>query len=183
MRGCATQPKPPEHDFFAEQPVKSPDAYFLQNIIHDWSDKYGLQILRKLREAAGPDTNLFSVDKVIPYTAPLKEQERIEMPGVLYADLPEPLSVVGGGDAFAYFLSMHVSIFACSLTRRSTDLQYSSKIFATAWNVHLSTPSTYIARRVGGWSRCSSSSRWVGCRLGFMLFRFKQLALKDLRIA
>lgn len=100
---------PVEHDFFEEQPIKAPNVFFMQNIIHDWSDKYGLQILRQLREAAGPDTNLFSVDKVIPCTAPSKERERIEMPGVLYADLPEPLSVVGGGDAFAYFLSMHVS--------------------------------------------------------------------------
>ena len=35
-----------EHDFFTEQPVKDADLYFLRWILHDWSDKYALKILR-----------------------------------------------------------------------------------------------------------------------------------------
>lgn len=37
-----------EHDFFTEQPVKNADIYFFRWILHDWSDKYCLQILRQL---------------------------------------------------------------------------------------------------------------------------------------
>ena len=36
------------HNFFTEQPVKNADVYFLRSILHDWSDKYAIQILRNL---------------------------------------------------------------------------------------------------------------------------------------
>jgi hypothetical protein len=36
------------HDFFTEQPVKDADVYFLRWILHDWSDKYAIKILRSL---------------------------------------------------------------------------------------------------------------------------------------
>ena len=36
------------HDFFAEQPVKGADVYFMRWILHDWSDKYCIVILRAL---------------------------------------------------------------------------------------------------------------------------------------
>ncbi|KAL9112717.1 MAG: hypothetical protein Q9227_003020 [Pyrenula ochraceoflavens] len=37
-----------EHDFFTEQPVKGADVYMMRWILHNWSDKYALQILRNL---------------------------------------------------------------------------------------------------------------------------------------
>lgn len=37
-----------EHDFFAEQTVRGADVYFLRWILHDWSDKYAVRILRAL---------------------------------------------------------------------------------------------------------------------------------------
>ena len=36
------------HDFFSEQPIKGADVYFLRWILHDWSDKYCIKILRCL---------------------------------------------------------------------------------------------------------------------------------------
>jgi hypothetical protein len=36
------------HNFFTEQPVKDADVYFLRSTLHDWSDKYAVQILRNL---------------------------------------------------------------------------------------------------------------------------------------
>lgn len=36
------------HNFFTEQPVKNADVYFLRSILHDWSDKYAVLILRNL---------------------------------------------------------------------------------------------------------------------------------------
>jgi hypothetical protein len=35
------------HDFFQPQPVVA-DAYFLKVVLHDWSDKYAIKILRSL---------------------------------------------------------------------------------------------------------------------------------------
>lgn len=37
-----------QHDFFTEQPVKGADVYFLRWILHDWSDKYAVRILKAL---------------------------------------------------------------------------------------------------------------------------------------
>jgi hypothetical protein len=34
------------HNFFTEQPRRDADVYFMRSILHDWSDKYALQILR-----------------------------------------------------------------------------------------------------------------------------------------
>ena len=36
------------HNFFTEQPVKNADMYLLRSILHDWSDRYAIQILRNL---------------------------------------------------------------------------------------------------------------------------------------
>ena len=37
-----------QHDFFTEQPVKGAAVYFLRWILHDWSDKYAVLILKAL---------------------------------------------------------------------------------------------------------------------------------------
>jgi hypothetical protein len=36
------------HDFFTEQPVKDADIYYFRWILHDWSDKYCVKILKAL---------------------------------------------------------------------------------------------------------------------------------------
>jgi hypothetical protein len=36
------------HDFFQEQPIKHADVYLLRWVLHDWSDKYAVKILRAL---------------------------------------------------------------------------------------------------------------------------------------
>ena len=37
-----------QHDFFTDQLVKGADVYFLRWILHDWSDKYAVRILKAL---------------------------------------------------------------------------------------------------------------------------------------
>ena len=36
------------HNFFEEQPIKDADVYFLRSILHDWSDKYVIKIIKSL---------------------------------------------------------------------------------------------------------------------------------------
>lgn len=36
------------HDFFKEQPVHGADVYFLRAVLHNWSDKYAVKVLRGL---------------------------------------------------------------------------------------------------------------------------------------
>jgi hypothetical protein len=42
-----------EHNFFTEQKVRA-DIYLLRSILHDWSDKYAINILRNLIPALNP---------------------------------------------------------------------------------------------------------------------------------
>jgi hypothetical protein len=36
------------HDFFTEQMIKGAEVYFLRSILHDWSDKYAVEIIRNI---------------------------------------------------------------------------------------------------------------------------------------
>lgn len=42
------------HDFFNEQPVKGARLYYMHGVIHDWSDKPALEILKQIRSAMKP---------------------------------------------------------------------------------------------------------------------------------
>ena len=55
-----------EHDFFQEQPVKDADVYFLRWVLHDWSDKKAISILRNLIPALKPGANVVLQEFVIP---------------------------------------------------------------------------------------------------------------------
>ncbi|KAI0341313.1 O-methyltransferase [Trametopsis cervina] len=55
------------HDFFAPQKIRGPAVFTMRNILHDWSDDYSVKILRHLRDAADPHTQLVVVDSIISY--------------------------------------------------------------------------------------------------------------------
>ncbi|KAL1703922.1 S-adenosyl-L-methionine-dependent methyltransferase [Schizophyllum commune] len=61
-------------DFFAAQAVKKPAVFTLFHIIHDWGRTASITILRRLREAAGPDTKLIIGDQIAPYACPVDVQ-------------------------------------------------------------------------------------------------------------
>lgn len=54
------------HDFFHEQPVKRADVYLLRLVLHDWSDKYAVMIIRALIPALKPGVKVVVNDRVIP---------------------------------------------------------------------------------------------------------------------
>lgn len=68
----ATAPKNVErvdfqaHDFFTAQPVKGADVYFFRMILHNWSDKYCIQILRNIIPAMKKGSRVVINDHVVP---------------------------------------------------------------------------------------------------------------------
>jgi hypothetical protein len=54
------------HNFFEEQPVKGADVYLLRLVLHDWSDKYSIMILKALIPALKPGPKIVTTDRVIP---------------------------------------------------------------------------------------------------------------------
>ncbi|KII89673.1 hypothetical protein PLICRDRAFT_560195 [Plicaturopsis crispa FD-325 SS-3] len=55
------------HSFFDEQPVKHAAVYFMRAILHDWSDPYCVDILKKIRAAAAPHSKLLIIDTIVSY--------------------------------------------------------------------------------------------------------------------
>ena len=56
------------HNFFSPQPIKDADIFLLRYILHDWSNKGAIGILRRLREAAIPGrTKVVVIDGVLQH--------------------------------------------------------------------------------------------------------------------
>lgn len=95
------------HDFFSPQPIKDADIFLLRTILHDWSDKYALQILRHLRAAATPTTRLLVLDQILSYACPDDSLQTI--PGVATSRPPAPLLPNGGyAAAVGYYIDMQM---------------------------------------------------------------------------
>jgi hypothetical protein len=65
------------HDFFTPQPVKGADIYFMRWVLHDWSDKYALRILRNLIPALKKGAKIILNESVLPepgMLSPYQEQ-------------------------------------------------------------------------------------------------------------
>ncbi|KAF2659031.1 S-adenosyl-L-methionine-dependent methyltransferase [Lophiostoma macrostomum CBS 122681] len=54
------------HDFFTEQPIKDADVYFLRWILHDFSDKYCIKILRALVPALKKGARIVLMEHILP---------------------------------------------------------------------------------------------------------------------
>ena len=55
-----------EHDFFTEQPIKNADVYFLRWILHDWPDKYAIEVLRALIPALKEGAKVLISEIILP---------------------------------------------------------------------------------------------------------------------
>ena len=53
------------HDFFTPQPAKA-DLYYFRFIFHNWSDKYGVKIMRALLPALEPGARILVHDVCLP---------------------------------------------------------------------------------------------------------------------
>ena len=53
-------------DFFTEQPVKGADLYMFRLVLHDFPDKYCVQMLRQFISALKPGAGLLLSDVVMP---------------------------------------------------------------------------------------------------------------------
>ncbi|OKL61872.1 hypothetical protein UA08_02509 [Talaromyces atroroseus] len=65
-----------EYDFFTEQPVKNADVYLFKWILHDWSDKYCIKILRSLIPALKQGARVVVNELILPEpeTVPLNQE-------------------------------------------------------------------------------------------------------------
>ena len=95
-------------DLFQEQPSlpATPDVFLLRQIVHDWPDKYAINILSHLRKVAGQDTKLLIVDCVVDYAC---DSSLNSIPS---SALPAPLLPnLGGANLLTYSVDVVVSSY------------------------------------------------------------------------
>lgn len=98
------------HNFFDPQPVPKPSIFFMRFILHDWSDEDSVRILRHLRAAAGPETQLVIVDMILTHACEEDANSlAMTIPGSDAGRPPKPLLANGGhANAIGYRLDFHV---------------------------------------------------------------------------
>ncbi|KAF8313561.1 S-adenosyl-L-methionine-dependent methyltransferase [Amanita rubescens] len=122
------------HDFFAPQPQNCASIFFVKSVLHDWSDKYALKILKHLRDAATPSTKLLVVDIILPYACHETEEDTGGVSGAVSVKAPNPLLANWGTvNDFAYTLDI------CMLTmvngQERTIKQFDQLCKSTGWKI------------------------------------------------
>lgn len=79
------------HDIFEKQPVENSSVFFIRYVMHNWSDKYCIKFLRRLREAATPDTRLVVMEHIMDYLCRDTEDIEAAVPGAYKPSAQEPL--------------------------------------------------------------------------------------------
>ncbi|KAF8182513.1 O-methyltransferase [Mycena galopus ATCC 62051] len=97
------------HDFFQPQPVKDVSVFLLRYILHNWPDVRAAELLRRLREAAQPTTQLVVIEKILSVAATVPSSDEEAIPGAARPLAPAPLLPNWGvGKAEFYFYDMAV---------------------------------------------------------------------------
>ncbi|KAJ4487855.1 O-methyltransferase-domain-containing protein [Lentinula aciculospora] len=129
-----------EHDFFEPQPQTSATVFLLKQITHDWSDRYVLRIIRRLREAATPTTTLILIDTIITHPCPSHPSD---IPGANIPPPPWPLVAnLGVANASTHFANL--TMFTHFNAQERTLMHIVELLASTGWNVtrvHRSTES------------------------------------------
>ncbi|KAJ3559927.1 hypothetical protein NM688_g39 [Phlebia brevispora] len=119
----------PAHDFFTPQPVKEPAVFLLRMVLHDWSDKYATMILKQLRAAASPHTQLLVIDFTMQYACEDTTSAR-QIPGAVLPLPPAPLLAnKGTGDVLPYCADLNIMAL-CNGEERT--LSHFQKLFEGA---------------------------------------------------
>ncbi|KZV76728.1 S-adenosyl-L-methionine-dependent methyltransferase [Peniophora sp. CONT] len=120
------------HDFFSPQTVKDADVFLMRMIMHDYLDKDCLTILRHLRAAAMPSTQLVIVDNIMAYACP--ESAVHEIPGAALSPPPAPLlRNFGGANSTSYLMDVEMMALNGGVERTLT--QFRDILAQAGWKI------------------------------------------------
>lgn len=116
------------HNFLDKQPISDPAVFYIQAVLHDWSDEICLAILRHLRSAAGDKTRLVISEQISAYACddPLFDEQ---IPGADRLPVPAPLLPNGGHASIAhYFRDLAVRFTPLEIYVRTEPLMMLSQM-------------------------------------------------------
>ncbi|KZV60684.1 S-adenosyl-L-methionine-dependent methyltransferase [Peniophora sp. CONT] len=110
------------HDFFQPQTVTNADVFLIRMILHDYPDQDCLTILRHLRAAARPSTQLVVVDNIMAYAC--DEPAANEVPGATISPPPAPLLPnFGEANSVAYLMDVQMMGLTGGVERTLTQVR------------------------------------------------------------
>ncbi|KLO19077.1 S-adenosyl-L-methionine-dependent methyltransferase [Schizopora paradoxa] len=122
------------HDFLTPNPIKNPDVFLMRYITHDWADDYVKTMLHHLREAAGPNTRLVIMDRIVPYTCSIpKDKEGVQQfTGLVESKYPPPVTIATPSN-FAF--GAGVMMLLCINGQERTIKQFDEVFASAGWKI------------------------------------------------
>ncbi|KAJ6523384.1 hypothetical protein DFH09DRAFT_1096651 [Mycena vulgaris] len=101
------------HDFFNPQPVQNATVFFLRYIIHNWDDARAVEILKRLRAAVLPTTQLAVVEKILAGACHNQGSDVNKIPGAFRPCARAPLLAnwgVATSKLYFYDIGVHTML-------------------------------------------------------------------------
>ncbi|KAL0578134.1 hypothetical protein V5O48_003839, partial [Marasmius crinis-equi] len=129
------------NDFFNVQPRKDVTVFMVRQILHDWPEEYCAKILKHLRSAAGPNTTLLVLDRILPHACQSPEDDEA-IPGAIPREAPAPLIANYGTANDMVFM---IDIIMCLMfnSQERTIHQFNRLSTSTGWRL------TTVNRQLG----------------------------------
>ncbi|KAJ7075074.1 O-methyltransferase [Mycena belliarum] len=92
------------HSFLNPQPVKDASVFLVRAVLHNWPDAGAFKILKNLRDAARPTTQLVVLERIAPLVCG-EDAAHAHIPGAVLPAPPAPL-LANLGVMFPYLMDM-----------------------------------------------------------------------------